>query len=103
MRFKKAGFAAFAAALLATGVTACGGADNNKSSNSGSSKAGGAPAVVPGFDGKTIKLGVVTPLTGPVAVIGLPLTTGNEVYWDRVNAAGGVGGKYKVELVQEDS
>ena len=103
MRFKKAGFAAFAAALLATGVAACGGANNNKSSNSSSSKAGGAPAVVPGFDGTTIKLGVVTPLTGPVAVIGLPLTTGNEIYWDRVNAAGGVGGKYKVQLVQEDS
>jgi ABC-type branched-subunit amino acid transport system substrate-binding protein len=103
MRFKRAGLAAFAAALLATGITACGGADNNKSSNSGGSNAGGAPAVVPGFDGTTIKLGVITPLTGPVAVIGLPLTTGNEVYFDRVNAAGGIAGKYKVELVQEDS
>ena len=52
----------------------------------------------PGFDGTTIKLGVLTPLTGPVAVIGKPLTAGNEVYFDYVNAEGGIAGKYKVEL-----
>src|ERR671925_806749 len=54
---------------------------------------------VPGFDGTTIKLGVLTPLSGPVAApIGLPLTAGGDVYWQRVNAAGGVAGKYKVEV-----
>ena len=57
----------------------------------------------PGFDGKTIKLGVLTPLTGPVAVIGKPLTAGNEVYFDYVNSKGGIAGKYPVELVQEDT
>jgi ABC-type branched-subunit amino acid transport system substrate-binding protein len=99
MRVGKAPLAALAAALLALGVAACGGADNNKSSGS----KGGSIATAPGFDGKTITLGVITPLTGPVAVIGLPLTTGNEVYFDRVNAAGGIAGKYKVKLLQEDS
>jgi ABC-type branched-subunit amino acid transport system substrate-binding protein len=59
-----------------------------------------APPTVPGFDGKTIRLGVITPLSGIASVIGKPLTNGNLVYWQSVNAKGGVGGKYRVELVQ---
>jgi ABC-type branched-subunit amino acid transport system substrate-binding protein len=63
-----------------------------------------APPKTDGFDGKTIKLGVITPLTGTVSLIGIPLTAGNQLWWDYVNKElGGVGGKYKVELVQEDS
>jgi ABC-type branched-subunit amino acid transport system substrate-binding protein len=62
-----------------------------------------APPSVPGFDGKTIQLGVITPLSGLAAVIGKPLTNGNQVYWQSLNAKGGVGGKYKVQLVQQDS
>ena len=47
---------------------------------------------------------MLTPLTGPVAVIGKPLTAGNEVYFDYVNKEqGGIAGKYKVELVQADT
>jgi len=61
------------------------------------------PPTVPGFDAKTIKLGVITPLSGLASVIGKPLTNGNKVYWDAINAKGGVGGKYKVELNQQDS
>ena len=63
-----------------------------------------APPSTDGFDGKTIKLGVITPLTGTVSIIGTPLTAGNQLWWDYVNGdLGGVGGKYKVELVEEDS
>jgi ABC-type branched-subunit amino acid transport system substrate-binding protein len=62
-----------------------------------------APPPVPGFDGKTIKLGVITPLSGLASVIGKPLTLGNKVYWDALNAKGGVAGKYKVQLDQQDS
>jgi ABC-type branched-subunit amino acid transport system substrate-binding protein len=62
-----------------------------------------APPPGPGFDGKTIKLGVITPLSGIASVIGKPLTNGNKVYWDSVNAKGGVGGKYKVQLTEQDS
>jgi ABC-type branched-subunit amino acid transport system substrate-binding protein len=62
-----------------------------------------APPTVPGFDGKTIKLGVLTPLSGIASVIGKPLTNGNKTYWDAVNAKGGVAGKYKVQLTQQDS
>jgi ABC-type branched-subunit amino acid transport system substrate-binding protein len=62
------------------------------------------PPTTDGFDGTTIKLGVITPLTGTVSLIGIPLTAGNQLWWDYVNEElGGVGGKYKVELVQEDS
>lgn len=85
---------------LALTLTACGGAGEDDSGGGG---AAGAPGNTAGFDGKTIKLGVLTPLSGTVAVIGQPLTAGNEVWFEALNAKGGVGGKYKVELVQEDT
>jgi ABC-type branched-subunit amino acid transport system substrate-binding protein len=85
--------------ILALAVAGCGGAADDGES-------GGARAALktgPGFDGKTIKLGVLTPLSGPVAVIGQPLTAGNQVYYDYVNSQGGIAGKYKIELVQADT
>lgn len=85
---------------LALVLAACGGAGNDSDEGGGSA---GAPGNTAGFDGKTIKLGVLTPLTGTVAVIGQPLTAGNKVFFEALNAKGGVAGKYKVELVQEDS
>ena len=38
-----------------------------------------------------------------MAVIGNPLTAGNQAYFDYVNRPGGIAGKYKVELVQADT
>lgn len=96
---KRFGLAA-AVLSLALAVSACGGAGEDDSGGGG---AAGAPGNTAGFDGTTIKLGVLTPLSGTVAVIGQPLTSGNEVWFDALNAKGGVGGKYKVELVQEDT
>ncbi|MDQ3979858.1 MAG: ABC transporter substrate-binding protein [Actinomycetota bacterium] len=62
------------------------------------------PSPAPGFDGRTLKLGVLTPLQGPVAVIGKPLTVGNEVFFEWLNdERGGIAGKYRVELVEEDT
>lgn len=55
-----------------------------------------------GVTGKTIKLGMLTPLTGPVAGIGKPLSRGHEVFWQWINDQGGVGG-YKVELITKDN
>src|SRR3954462_6224650 len=90
------------AAALVLATAGCGGAADNGSSGSGGK--GGAPKSVPGFDGKTIKLGVLTPLSGPRAGIGLPLTAGNEVWFDYLNKEkGGIAGKYKVQLVQQDT
>jgi ABC-type branched-subunit amino acid transport system substrate-binding protein len=90
---------------LALAAAACGGSsdDSADTDDDGGAK-GGAPAAVAGFDGTTIKLGVITPTSGPVAQIGNPLTAGNKAYFDYINAEkGGIGGKYKVELDIRDS
>ena len=92
-------------AAVALVATACGGRDDDdEAAGDDEAAEGGEPETVPGFDGETIRLGVVTPTSGPVAIIGEPLTNGNRAYWDYVNEElGGVGGKYQVELVVEDS
>jgi len=96
------------ALALSLVVAACGRSDDTGSGESGGSEnananAGNPAAGVPGFDGTTIQLGVLTPQTGLAATIGDPLTAGNQLYFDRVNAAGGIAGKYKVELVVKDT
>ncbi len=61
------------------------------------------PEPVAGFDGETIKVGVLTALSGPAALIGTQLANGQQVYFDYLNAeVGGVAGKYPVEIVLED-
>jgi ABC-type branched-subunit amino acid transport system substrate-binding protein len=91
---------ALLALVAALAIAGCGGGDDDEGGGGGEA---GAPAETTGFDGKTIKLGVVTPLSGPVAVIGNPLTAGNQVWVDYVNSQGGVADKYPIELVQRDS
>jgi len=108
---KRQGRLRLLAALVATVLVmaSCGGGRDDDDSadeddGGGSEAEGGAPAEVPGFDGETIRLGVVTPTSGTVAVIGEPLTNGNRAYWDYVNEElGGVAEQYQVELVVEDS
>ncbi|HEU5083611.1 MAG TPA: ABC transporter substrate-binding protein [Acidimicrobiales bacterium] len=64
----------------------------------------GAPEPTAGFDGETIKLGVLVPLTGLPSLIGSPLAAGQEAYWDHVNTElGGIAGEYPVEVVLEDT
>lgn len=97
-----------ALAVMALVAAACGGRDDDRETaaedETEGTEAAGTPEPVPGFDGETIRLGVVTPTSGPVAVIGEPLTNGNRAYWDYVNEElGGVAGEYPVELVIEDS
>jgi ABC-type branched-subunit amino acid transport system substrate-binding protein len=89
-----------AAATIATGIAACG----TGSSGGGSSGASGTVKTGPGVDTKTktISLGVLSPLSGPVAAIGKPLTAGQETYFQAVNAAGGVDG-WKVKLNEQDT
>lgn len=94
------------ALALSLVVAACGRSEESsggESSGGGNANAGNPPAGVPGFDGTTISLGVLTPQTGLAATIGDPLTAGNQLYFDRVNAAGGIAGKYKVQLVPKDT
>jgi ABC-type branched-subunit amino acid transport system substrate-binding protein len=88
---------ALAAGALATALAACG-------SGGGGATSGGTVKTGPGEDAtaKTISLGVLSPLSGPVAVIGKPLTRGQEVYFKSVNDAGGIDG-WKVNLVERDT
>ncbi len=87
-------------AALALLAAACG-------SSGSPSPGGGGPGLkaVPGFDPatSTIRVGVVSALTGPAASIGKPLTAGNEVFYNKVNAKGGIGGKYKIVFEERDS
>ena len=102
MRSSRMWAAAAAAAML--GVAGCGGADSEEGGSGGSAaKKGEAPKTVPGFDGNKIRVGALSPLSGPVAVIGKPLTNGNQIFFDALNKRGGIAGKYKVKLVQEDT
>jgi len=64
---------------------------------------GNNPAKVPGFDGETISLGVVTPLSGLAGFLGQTITNGAQTYWDSKNVMGGVAGKYKVQLKTKDT
>ncbi len=64
--------------------------------------AGESAANTPGVSGDTIYVGVLTPLSDAVAVIGKPMLAGTNTYFDRLNAAGGVAGRYKVKVIAED-
>ena len=57
----------------------------------------------PGFDGKTISVGAITTVDGILAPVGQAITAGNRVYWDELNARGGVAGRYPVELRVADA
>jgi ABC-type branched-subunit amino acid transport system substrate-binding protein len=89
---------ALAALIALLGLAACGRDDDDDGGD------GGELATVPGFDGETITVGAITPETGPVEVIGAPLTNGNRVWFEYLNdAEGGIAGQYPVELEVVDS
>ena len=103
------------AMLLALVLTAagCGGSDDgdgeaadagtDDAADDGGDEPAGDPEPTAGFDGSTITVGAITPTSGRVAIIGNPLTNGNKVFFDQLNANGGIAGKYKVEMVVRDS
>ncbi|MEP6624649.1 MAG: ABC transporter substrate-binding protein [Acidimicrobiia bacterium] len=89
-------------AVVAMVAVGCGSAGRGKSDTSKNVKRG-APASTVGFDGSTITVGAISPQTGIASIIGIPLTAGNQVYFDALNAKGGIAGKYKVKLEVRDS
>jgi ABC-type branched-subunit amino acid transport system substrate-binding protein len=92
-----------AVALLAA---ACGGGDEvaGTSEEADDGAVAGAPEPVDGFDGTTINVGSLVPLSGLPAIIGTPLATGQQTYWSYVNEElGGVAGEYPVDLTVEDT
>ncbi|HEY6378383.1 MAG TPA: ABC transporter substrate-binding protein, partial [Candidatus Dormibacteraeota bacterium] len=70
-------------------VAACG-TGSAGSSSSGSGGVTGGPGV--DTTAKTINLGILTPLSGPAALIGKPLTLGQETWFKHVNDNGGIDG-----------
>src|SRR5437870_11808626 len=48
------------------------------------------------------KVGMIQPLSGPIAAAGSYITNGAKIALDRVNAKGGVKGR-KIELIVEDN
>ncbi|CAA9267828.1 MAG: hypothetical protein AVDCRST_MAG76-3187 [uncultured Acidimicrobiales bacterium] len=93
-------------AALALVAAACGGNDSPGSTGTTARAGEGASLkAVPGFDpaAGTIRVGIISALTGPGAPIGRPLTAGNEVFFNKVNAKGGVAGRYKIVFEERDS
>jgi ABC-type branched-subunit amino acid transport system substrate-binding protein len=87
-------------------AAACGDDDNGGDAGDDNGDEPKELTAAPGFDPVKgeINLGVITPLTGPAAAIGNPLTNGNKTWFDYVNQErGGIAGKYKVVLKVEDS
>jgi ABC-type branched-subunit amino acid transport system substrate-binding protein len=89
------------AVIAAVSVAACG---TGSSGGGSSGSASGGIKSGPGVDAKTktISLGVLSPLSGPVGVIGKPLTAGQQAYFKSLNAGGGIDG-WKVNLIARDT
>ncbi len=84
--------------LLATAVVLSG--CSTKGGSTSEAKAGSDGVKTDfGVTDKTISLGVMTDLSGPFKVNSLPVTYGNQMWADDVNAAGGICGRdIKVEV-----
>lgn len=95
------------ALALALSVGACGRSSGDASSGGkgDDGKAKGELKSAPGFDMDkgTITLGVLTPTSTLGKLIGDPLTAGNYLYYESLNARGGIAGKYKVDLIVKDN
>ncbi len=69
--------------------------------NSGNSAASGELKTGPGVTASTISLGVLTDLSGVFAVLGKTVTQGAQLYFDELNAQGGICER-KIKLVIKD-
>ncbi len=60
------------------------------------------PRRAPGFDTEIIRLGVIGDLTGANGDAGREILTGVEAFWSRLDAMGGIGERFPVELIVRD-
>jgi ABC-type branched-subunit amino acid transport system substrate-binding protein len=94
------------ALLLCTAlaVSACGA---QSTSGGGDSGEGGSQELVavPGFDpdAKTITVGNIIALSGPISATAQEQLAGQQAWYDKVNADGGVAGEYQIEMVTADN
>jgi ABC-type branched-subunit amino acid transport system substrate-binding protein len=87
------------ACVLAVSLVACG--SKGQSSDSGSGQGSGSVKTGPGVTDKTIKLGLLTDLSGVFAPLAKPIVQETQLYWKDQNAKGGVCDR-TVELVVKD-
>ena len=55
---------------------------------------------------ETLNVGMIMPLSGPISIVGVGLTRAVELYFDKINEAGGLtlgGQTYQLHLISEDS
>lgn len=89
---------AFTCAAVLLAAAGCG----TKAEDEAAPEAAGEVKTGAGISGNTIKLGLLTDLSGVFASQGKDLTNGAVLYWQQRNAEGGVCGKYDVELDVKD-
>jgi ABC-type branched-subunit amino acid transport system substrate-binding protein len=82
------------AAVLA--LSACG-----KGNSTAEKQSAGGVKAGPGVTDKTITLGEQTDLSGVFAALGEVITQSDKLYWDQVNASGGICGR-QVKLIVKD-
>lgn len=86
--------------VAALTLAACSGTTNGSSSGGGD----GEVTQGAGFDGETIKVGILNPTSGPLgAGAGLPVLEGIQLRVDRINSQGGIAGEYPIELTVGDT
>ncbi len=91
MAIKKAFYACIL--TLAVVLLALSGCASSSSSNGNSSSIKSDPNTGVDTANKTITLGILSPYSGPVAdPVGKPLARGVEVFFDSINASGGIDG-----------
>jgi len=95
--------ASAACALIAiAGVTAACGSSNGSAGSAGSANAGtGGGNTAPGVSSQSIKIGLLTSFTGPLAATFASVPLGFEARIDLQNDQGGVNGR-KIEIVKGD-
>lgn len=92
-----------AVAVLAAGLlTAAASCSTKASDSSGGGGSAGGVKTGTGVTADTISVGQLTDLTGPFASAGKNLTQAEALYYDQINAAGGVCGR-KINVVTKDT
>ena len=91
-------------AVLALGLAACGAEDEATGEGGIKTDVGVTSEPCPDSSNKEhgcIYLGTLSDLTeGPFAPLAVPITDAQKDFWARVNASGGIGGKYDVDVAK---
>lgn len=89
---------ALVAAAVLAGAAGCGGSDDEAPA------APIEPAVVPGFDGGAVRVGMLLPASGPVAAVAAERAAGVRAYLDHATTElAGAGGRYPIQVEVRDS